>query len=84
MFKDGKLSLALALSAVVFVSACMPSEVKGTKPDGSSITLQFYPGGSRLDDLVIIAGKNYFGKAQYQTDDPLGDIGFRLKSGERV
>jgi hypothetical protein len=43
----------------------------------------FYPGGTALDDLLIIAGKNYFGKAQYQMDDPVGDVGFRFKSGER-
>lgn len=34
--------------------------------------------------MVIFDGVNYFGKAQYQVDDPLGDIGFRLSSGERV
>ena len=44
----------------------------------------FYPGGGNLDDLLIYQGQNYFGTAQYQIDDPLGDIGFRLNSGERI
>ena len=33
---------------------------------------------------MIIDGQNYFGKSEYQMQDPLGDIGFRLNSGERV
>ncbi len=33
---------------------------------------------------MIIEDTNYFGKAEYQYDDPMTDIGFRLKSGQRV
>jgi len=44
----------------------------------------FYPGGRNIDDLLIYQGQNYFGTAQYQIDDPLGDIGFRLNSGECI
>jgi len=44
----------------------------------------FYPGGDVLDDLIIIDGVNYFGKAQYQIGDPLSDMGFRFNSGKRV
>jgi hypothetical protein len=66
------------------LSGCMNAVIVGTRPDGSEIRLLFYPGGSILDDLIIIDGVNYFGTAQYQVDDPLADVGFRLKSGERV
>ena len=44
----------------------------------------YYPGGNILDDLLIIDGVNYFGKAQYQLTDPLGDIGFRFNDLRRV
>lgn len=44
----------------------------------------FYPGGSKLDDLVIMDGSNYFGHAIYQYDDRLGDVGFRFEDGRRV
>jgi hypothetical protein len=62
----------------------MPAEITGVKPNGTNITVIFYPGGVSLDDLIIINGANYFGTAQYQIDDPLADIGFRLSSNERV
>jgi hypothetical protein len=73
-----------AIGAVFLLSGCIPSEITGQKPNGEKVSVLFYPGGTALDDLIIIAGKNYFGKAQYQINDPLGDVGFRLKSGERV
>ena len=69
---------------MVFVTGCMPAEVIGQKPDGNEIRVMFYPGGTVLDDLIIIEGVNYFGSAQYQMDDPIGDVGFRLTSGDRV
>lgn len=65
------------------LSACMPSEVDIKTADGR-VNVKFYPGGEILDDLLIIEGVNYFGKAQYQFDDPLADIGFRFETGERV
>lgn len=43
--------------------------------------LMFYFGGSKLDDLVIFVGQNYFGKGQYQIDDFLVDVGFWLEDG---
>lgn len=46
--------------------------------------VRFYPGGETLLDLLIINEINYYGKAQYQFDDNLGDIGFRFQTGERV
>ncbi len=78
-----KLTISLAISAAPILSGCVPSEVVGQKPNGESVVALFYPGGAALDDLLIIDGKNYFGKAQYQIDDPVGDVGFRLKSGEK-
>ena len=77
-------SAAVALVSVLALSGCIPAEIIGQKPDGSEIRLAFYPGGSILDDLIIIDGTNYFGTAQYQMDDPLADVGFRLNSGERA
>lgn len=76
--------LAISLAPTLALAACFPTDLTGETPDGSQIELMFYPGGSRLDDLVIYDGHNYFGKGQYQNNDPLGDIGFRLTSGERV
>lgn len=75
-----------ALSSVfltVALSACLPSEFQidnGQK----TLDISFYPGGDIIDDLLIIDGVNYFGKAQYQFGDPLGDIGFRFNNGQRV
>jgi len=74
---------AIAIGAIFALSGCMPTEIVGQKPNGEKVTAMFYPGGTTLDDLLIIAGKNYFGKAQYQMDDPLADIGFKFKTGER-
>ena len=68
----------------VLLAGCLPGEITGQKPNGEKVSALFYPGGTALDDLLIIGGKNYFGKAQYQIDDPMGDVGFRLKSGERI
>jgi hypothetical protein len=62
----------------------MPSVISGQTPDGEKIEALFYPGGTSLHDLLIIGGENYFGKAQYQMDDPMGDVGFRFLSGERI
>ena len=62
----------------------MPAAIQVHKPDGSTLDVAFYPGGNTLDDLVIISGQNYFGKAAYQFDDPLGDIGFTFATGEKV
>ena len=76
--------VAISAALLVFLAGCFPSDINGRRPDGNNVKLLFYPGGNRLDDLVIFEGTNYFGKAQYQIDDPLGDIGFRLSSGERV
>lgn len=75
------LSVIVAASTL---SACFPSDIQGTTADGKDISLMFYPGGNKLDDLIIHDGQNFFGKGQYQIDDPLGDIGFRFRSGERV
>ena len=74
---------AITLSTAVFVSACFPTEFD-IKTDDMTLNIMFYPGGEILDDLLIINGVNHFGKAQYQFDDPLGDIGFRFNSGKRV
>ena len=66
------------------LSACMPAEIFFNKPDGSTLTVKFYPGGEVLDDLLIINEKNYFGKAAYQIDDPLGDIGFTFSDRKKI
>lgn len=79
-----KFLMIIPVGTLMLLSACMPAEIKGEKPNGDQVTLSFYPGGTSLDDLVIIDGKNHFGKAQYQMDDPIGDIGFRFNTGERV
>lgn len=83
MMKKISQSLAIAIGAVFVLSGCLPSEIVGQKPNGEKVVALFYPGGTALDDLLIITGKNYFGKAQYQMDDPLGDVGFKFKSGEK-
>ena len=74
----------IVLTSILALTGCMPADIVGRKPDGREVRVMFYPGGETLDDLIIIGGVNYFGKAQYQINDPLADIGFRLKSSERV
>ncbi len=69
---------------LVLLSGCLPSEVYVQKPNGERLKVLFYPGGTKIDDLLIIEGRNYFGKAEYQINNPTGDVGFKLKSGERV
>ena len=68
----------------VSLSGCMPVKVSINKPNGSQSEMSFYPGGNTLDDLLIIDGKNYFGKAAYQIDDPMGDIGFTFNDGKKI
>ncbi|WP_041527053.1 hypothetical protein [Paracoccus aminophilus] len=80
----GGMRAVLGLVAVVMLAGCFPTDLTGVRPDGTKITMMFYPGGSRLDDLTIIEGRNYFGKGQYQMDDPLADVGFRMKDGPRI
>ncbi len=72
------------LPIIMLLTACIPSEIRGKTEDDEIIVMQFYSGGSALDDLVIHKGINYFGKSQYQIGDPLGDIGFRFNNGKRV
>ena len=80
-----KISAVLLLIFLVSIHpGCMAAAVDAKLPSGKTLRISFYPGGQTLDDLLIIGGLNYFGKAQYQIDDPLGDIGFRLKGGARV
>ncbi|MDD7911535.1 hypothetical protein PUV47_16515 [Pseudovibrio exalbescens] len=62
----------------------MPALIEGVSPNGKKLEFKYYPGGDKLDDLLIIEGKNYFGTAQYQMDDPLADIGFRFNKGIKV
>ena len=66
------------------LSGCIPTGFQIIKPDNTTLDVSYYPGGNSLDDLIIVEGINYFGKASYQFDDPLADIGFRFNSGERV
>lgn len=68
----------------IFLSGCLPAEINIKTPKGERLNVLFYPGGEALDDLIIFSGKNYFGKAEFQIGNPLGDIGFKLKTGERV
>ena len=76
-------SVFFGIFSLTALSACMPAEF--TVDTGhKTLQVMFYPGGDVLDDLMIIDGKNYFGKAQHQMGDPLSDIGFRFKSGKRV
>ena len=66
------------------LSGCMAAKMQVNKPDGSVLDLSYYPGGSTLEDLIIIEGVNYFGKAAYQIDDPMGDIGFTFNDGRKI
>lgn len=78
----GKISVLLPIAC--FLAGCMPAELNGRKATGERITLLFYPGGNALDDLIISGGVNFFGRAQFPVNDPLGDAGFRFLDGSRV
>lgn len=75
--------IAVSIS-LLMVTGCLPSDITVTKINGEKLSIKFYPGGNTLDDLIIIEGKNYFGKSEFQISDPKGDIGFKFKTGERV
>ena len=79
MSKIAKLAMLFCI-----LSGCMPVAVELVKPDDSTLSVAFYPGGNTLEDLIIINGENYFGKAMYQFDDPVGDIGFKFNDGRKV
>ena len=68
---------------VTLLSGCFSTEIVLDGANTQSPTILFYTGSEQLDDLLIVDGKNHFGKAQYQIDDPIGDIGFRFKDGQR-
>lgn len=74
----------LAASTSIVLAGCFPAEILLENAATVSPKILFYPGGDNIDDLLIVDGQNYFGKAQYQIDDPMGDIGFRLIDGRRV
>lgn len=77
-------NLFIPLAAFVTLTGCFSSEIMIELPDNSMKQILFYSGSDNIPDLLIVDGQNYFGKAQYQIDDPMGDIGFRLQTGERV
>jgi len=79
-----KRAFFILVAASFGLGACMPAELVGENPAGKEIRISFYPGGTVLDDLMIIDGVNHFGKAQYQMDDPIADVGFRTNDGARV
>lgn len=79
-----KYAVVAGTVGIALLSGCNSAPVSGVGPDGEEISLSFYSGGSSLPDLVIFDGQNYFGKAMYQFDDPLGDIGFRFEDGKRA
>ncbi|WP_172891509.1 hypothetical protein [Cohaesibacter sp. ES.047] len=54
----------------------------GQKPDKTPVKLLFYPGGVRLDDLVVFEGKSYFGTVETIENEPLDDLKFTTKSGK--
>ena len=66
---------------LVALTACVPAKIRGQKPDGTKISLLFYPGGPKLDDLVIFEGQTYFGKVSELNNAPSNDIEFKLKDG---
>lgn len=80
----GSIRLVVQLFTAALLAGCTPSLLVGKKPDGTEIQAKFYPGGSKLDDLIIIEDVNHFGKASYPFNDALGDVGFRFNTGERV
>nr|WP_319516002.1 hypothetical protein [uncultured Cohaesibacter sp.] len=67
---------------LVLLTACVPAKINGQKPDGTKLKILFYPGGPKLDDLVIFEGKNYFGKVSELDNDPANDISFVLNGGK--
>jgi hypothetical protein len=81
---NSHLKTGIGILPLVFVCGCFPAEITAKKPDGGVVNALFYPGGSILKDILIIDDVNYFGKAQYQMDDPLADIGFRFENGSRI
>ncbi|WP_316859370.1 hypothetical protein [uncultured Cohaesibacter sp.] len=72
----------LCCFVLVGLSACVPAKISGQKPDKTKISLLFYPGGVKLDDLVVFDGKTYFGKVDTLKNDPVDDLRFTLTSGE--
>ncbi|MFG6535197.1 hypothetical protein ACGYK5_15300 [Sulfitobacter sp. 1A16787] len=74
----------LSCGLTLFLAGCFPAEVLLEGATAKTPVILFYPGGDVIDDLLIVDGENHFGKAQYQIDDPMGDIGFRLQDGRRV
>ena len=76
--------LFVAALSAVSLSGCFSTGITLELPDNTFKEILFYTGSDNLSDLLIVDGENYFGKAQYQIDDPLGDLGFRLETGERV
>lgn len=74
----------VASAMLLVLAGCFPADLTGTKPDGGRVGVKFYPGGSALDDLVIVGDRNFLGKGQYQMDDPLADVGFRMNDGPRI
>lgn len=80
---SGRFVFFLVFSFSIGLHGCMPSKLQ-INNGNKSMDVLYYPGGNTLDDLLIIDGVNYFGKAQYQLTDPLGDIGFRFNDLRRV
>ncbi len=73
-----------ATFVALMLAGCFPAEITLSGANTESTAIKFYPGNDNIDDLLIVDGKNYFGKAQYQIDDPIGDIGFRTNDGRRI
>lgn len=81
-----KRTVLVALAAGFGLAGCQSAKLTAYTSSGETKIVTFYSGNRSADvpDLLIIDGKNYFGKSAYQMDDPFGDIGFRLEDGRRV
>jgi hypothetical protein len=54
--------------ALMPLSACFPSDIDGRAVDGTSLSLLFYSGGNRIDDLIIYEGFRLNSGARVQAE----------------
>ncbi|WP_319498923.1 hypothetical protein [uncultured Cohaesibacter sp.] len=75
------IGLTLAILPLMLMTACVPVKISGQKPDGTKVRLLFYPGGDKLQDLVILDDHNYFGTVSELDNAPANDLQFTLSDG---
>lgn len=74
--------LTLALTSLL--AGCVSMEIEVNLPEGRTQAARFYFGDGHVDDLLILGGRNHYGRLRYPINQPTGDLRFEFLSGASI